>query len=196
MIHIRATINDINYERTIRNLYPTIVQGLEKAESSDRIAGFLHRKEEMAVRVLLGAMNQMTESEKSECLCELAELYKPEILKCFRNALAGNEFGKSVQFGDMKLSSDACGRIAIHLQNVNVDYNALLQNDAVQSMLPPGVGFMAKTMMRTAPGAAEKMIMGVLENENVKTRIATEIEKALAKNGVYLTVGEIAFFYF
>lgn len=136
MIHARIIISEINYEKSFANLYPAGIKKLCDIEEPNIAVRFLKNMGDASMTAALGVMNLMTEKRKGELLCVLANLYNAEIKAALKSYLEKNELGKNVQFGDIFLTQDSAGHLALFGYDIQVNYSGLAENAKVQVLQP------------------------------------------------------------
>lgn len=214
MIHAKIIISEINYEKSFANLYPDGMKRLNEIEEPNRAVRFLKKMGDVSMAAALGVMDQMTEKGKGELLCALGNLYHEEIQAALKSYLEKNELGKNVQFGNIFLTQDSAGYLALFGYDIKVNYSGLAENAKVQDKIKDiagnmvsgiskiswlkeaaadGAGFAAKAAAKIAPDEIEKLGISILEKPENKKKLLSWAAQVLSEKGLCLKLENCVF---
>ncbi len=214
MVHVKIIISEIDYEKSFANLFPMALKKCSVIENPNMAVRFLKKMGDASMTAALGVMNQMAEQDKGKLLCALLNLYSDEIQKALKMYLEKNEIGKNVKVGDVFLTQDETGRLALLGYDIRINYSGLADNSHVQEKIKgiagnmvggvskigwlkeaaaDSAGFAAKAAAQLAPGKVEKLGISFLEKPENKKKLITWAAQTLTGKGVCLTLEDCFF---
>lgn len=215
MINARIMISDIDYEKSIANLFPVGLEKCREMEKPNLAIRFLLKLGDASMEAALGILNRMAEKSKGELLCELVNLYCREIQSALNALLQKDEMGRNIYIGDIYMEQDAEGRLSLVGGNIKIDYGSLLKNDtvkqkigsfagnairktmfggsdALRKMVEETAGSVAEFAVGVAPDMAEKKALSVISGEENKNRLLHMAEQVLGEKGLCVNLEDFA----
>lgn len=214
MINLKIIVKEIDYEKSFANLFPVALKKCSEIADPNMAVRFLKKMGDASMTAALGVMNQMTDRGKGELLCTLVNLYSGEIQAALKTYLEKNELGENIKIGDICLTQDSNGCLALLGYDIRINYSALADNSHVQDKIKDiagnmvsgvskfgwlkeaaadGAGLAAKAVAGIAPGKVEKFGISLLENPKNKKKLMTWAEQTLTEKGVCLTLEDCFF---
>ena len=211
MLNGTVKITNINYEAAIASLLSRISEKSDKGESIPvRLLQKLGNDTESVLRALL---NYIPDAEKGRLICELANRYEEKICSKLNEGLASRDLGQDTAIEKILFQESEEG-LTICLQNVRLDYQALLGNEAVQKKMGdtveqyvnqsslgriPGLaGFLkekadaaARAAVHLAPEMIEKKALELVNTSDNKEKLSGLLENSLKKQGLMMDIAEI-----
>ena len=211
MLNGTVKITNIDYETTIASLLSRISEKPDKGESIPvRLLQKLGNDTESVLRALL---NYIPDAEKGRLICELANRYEEKICSKVNEGLASRDLGENTAIEKILFQESEEG-LTICLQNVRLDYQALLGNEAVQKKMGdtveqyvnqsslgriPGLtGFLkekadaaARAAVHLAPEMIEKKALELVNASGNKEKLSGLLENSLKKQGLMMDIAEI-----
>ena len=211
MLNGTVKITNINYEAAIASLLSRISEKSDKGESLPvRLLQKLGNDTESVLRALL---NYIPDAEKGRLICELANRYEEKICSKLNEGLASRDLGQDTAIEKILFQESEEG-LTICLQNVRLDYQALLGNEAVQKKMGdtveqyvnqsslgriPGLaGFLkekadaaARAAVHLAPEMIEKKALELVNTSDNKEKLSGLLENSLKKQGLMMDIAEI-----
>lgn len=91
MLKIEVTIDEIDYEETIVNLAPMLIQKMSEQEgNSNKLAQLLLSTKDLPVNVLKAAIGAIPKEQRDDLLANILALYKQEISASLNAAIIKN----------------------------------------------------------------------------------------------------------
>ena len=211
MLNGIVKITNIDYEATIVSLISRISEKTEKKGTKlARLIQKLGDDAENAIRVLLA---YIPDEGKGKLVCELANHYQEKILSKLKEGLDSRDLGQRITVEKILFQESEEG-MAICLQNVQLDYKALLDNEAVQrkmgeaveryvnqsslGQIPGLAGFLkgkagiaAKTAVHLAPEMIEHKALEAVNMPDNKEKLSCLLENSLKKEGLVMDISQI-----
>ena len=211
MLNGTVKITNIDYETTIASLLSRISEKSDKGESIPvRLLQKLGDDMESVLRALL---NYIPDAEKGRLICELANRYEEKICSKVNEGLASRDLGENTAIEKILFQESEEG-LTICLQNVRLDYQALLDNEAVQKRMGntveqyvnqsrlgriPGLaGFLkensgtaARVAAHLAPEMIEKKALEMVNSLDNKEKLSGLLKNSLKKQGFIMDIAEI-----
>ena len=211
MLNGTVKITNIDYETTIASLLSRISEKPDKGESIPvRLLQKLGNDTESVLRALL---NYIPDAKKGKLICELANDYEEKICSKLNEGLASRDLGQDTAIEKILFQESEEG-LTICLQNVRLDYQALLGNEAVQKKMGdtveqyvnqsslgriPGLaGFLkekadaaARAAVHLAPEMIEKKALELVNASGNKEKLSGLLENSLKKPGLMMDIAGI-----
>ena len=211
MLNGTVKITNINYEAAIASLLSRISEKSDKGESLPvRLLQKLGNDTESVLRALL---NYIPDAEKGRLICELANRYEEKICSKLNEGLASRDLGQDTAIEKILFQESEEG-LTICLQNVRLDYQALLGNEAVQKKMGdtveqyvnqsslgriPGLArFLqekadapARAVVHLAPDLIEQQALELVNTSDNKEKLSGLLENSLKKQGLMMDIAEI-----
>lgn len=108
MLKIEVAIKDIDYEQTIVNLTPVILQKMAEQDSkASKIAQLLLSREELPVNILKAAVGAIPKEQRDELISEIFMEYKEEITESLNMVITNNNIKAELFNINMKGSNNS-----------------------------------------------------------------------------------------
>ena len=211
MLNGTVKITNIDYETTIASLLSRISEKPDKGESIP--VRLLQKLGNDTGSVLRALLNYIPDAEKGRLICELANRYEEKICSKVNEGLASRDLGENTAIEKILFQESEEG-LTICLQNVRLDYQALLGNEAVQKKMGdtveqyvnqsslgriPGLaGFLkekadaaARAAVHLAPEMIEKKALELVNASGNKEKLSGLLENSLKKQGLMMDIAGI-----
>ena len=211
MLNGIVKITNINYEAAIASLLSRISEKPDKGESLP--VRLLQKLGGDTENVLCALLNYIPDAKKGKLICELANHYEAKICSKLNEGLASRDLGQDTAIEKILFQESEEG-LTICLQNVRLDYQALLGNEAVQKKMGdtveqyvnqsslgriPGLaGFLkekadaaARAAVHLAPEMIEKKALELVNTSDNKEKLSGLLENSLKKQGLMMDIAEI-----
>lgn len=216
MISVKITIKEIHYEKSFESLFPMGMQKLQKVDDPNLSIRFLLKMGHASMTAVLGILELMNEKSKGEILCNLVNLYCPEIQSALNILLQKDDLGKNIAIGDIYMAQETGGRLIFIGRDIKVNYDRLAKNDTVkqkigefaneavkksiigkidllQKAVANGAGIAAEVAAGIAPKEVEKKILSVMNKDENKWKLLRMAEQVLAEKGLCLILEDAVF---
>lgn len=211
MLNGIVKITNINYEAAIASLLSRISEKSDKGDSLP--VRLLQKLGDDTENVLRALLNYIPDAKKGKLICELANHYEEKICSKLNEGLASRDLGQDTAIEKILFQESEEG-LTICLQNVRLDYQALLGNEAVQKKMGdtveqyvnqsslgriPGLaGFLkekadaaARAAVHLAPEMIEKKALELVNASGNKEKLSGLLENSLKKQGLMMDIAEI-----
>lgn len=214
MVYVKIVVSEIDFEKSFANLYPMALKKCSAIKNPNMAVRFLKKMGDASITAALGVMNQMEARSKGKLLCAFVNLYRGEIQSALKKYLEKNEVGKNITVGDIFLTQEPTGSLALMGYDIRINYSGLAANAHVQDKIKDvagtvvggvskigwlkeaaadSAGFAAKAAAQIAPGKVEKLGISLLEKPENKKKLITWVMQALTEKGVCLTLEDCFF---
>ncbi len=211
MINGKITIASVDYENSIRSLFPKLIQKSGTIENPGLAIRFLNKMGYDSLPIVLKIMEHISDTKKEELLLAVIEANRTWICETLNKFLETCDFGNAVQIDEIhavKMAEKAgFSLVAI---GVKIDYDALLRTDLVSQKIDSyadrvtekiggmGAGFLKgaakfvlRTGARTAPETIEQKAVNLLNKEDNNVKVLKILKEGLEKIGLYLEIKDI-----
>ncbi len=216
MIHAEIAIGEIQYEKSFRNLFPSVIETCKKMNTSNLAIRFLLKMEDASMTAVAGILNRMDEKCKGQLLCGFANLYCQEIQEALNTLLQQDELGRNISIGEIYMGKDSGGQLFLSGRNIKADYSAIMKNNTVkqkigeyanqavkksvfggigllQKVASEGAGIVAEIAAEAAPDVMEKTLISIMNNEENKYRLLQMAEQVLEERGICVRLKNFVF---
>lgn len=197
MLSASVKISDIDYEKTLRQMFPDIKAKIEAMESGNMAVRLFKKLGDDALPVALSLLGQLEWETETELLVHLVNTYSTDICRELNKALAKNEWGKNVVIGSLWVEQQNNG-LCLQARNVKANYKALIdmagKDRKLGTLLDGLMGFAkvgVKLLLGLAPDALERKALDLLWRGENKKKLMTMAKDALDKYGVALKLDDI-----
>lgn len=197
MLAATVTIRHIDYENTLRNIFPVIQPKLQTVKSQKMLIRLFQQLGDAALPVLLGVMSRLPEGTKNALLLAVLNAYAPEGQALLNRELHKDTWGQCFTVGSLSMTQGE----AIHLVigQIQVDYKALLRNDKISDALDSRLGRLSALFKgavgvatAVAGNAVERRGLELLWKEDNQQRLLQLVRRILHQNGILMEVETIA----
>lgn len=182
MLSASIKISNINYEKTLQNIFPMIREKIKSAESKNMIIRFFKKLDDAALPVLLGIMNHLPEDIKNELLVLCLDTYSSKIQEKLNEGLEKNSYGKYMNVGRVSIVQEG-NFLYLWIGQVQVDYKGL-----VKEKLTGKFGSFASLFVGEK---LESMALEILETDVSKKKLIELTEDVLDKYGLVMDLTDI-----
>ncbi len=197
MLSVSITIRRMDYEGTLRSVFPALSGRVREMDpESHLIIRLFQHLGDAALPVLLGVMRKLETGTKNELLVRTLNACGPELREKLDEELRKDPFGRCFSEGGMEVTNE--DGILLHFRHVEVDYAALLKNDQVQDLISGHLGRFSSLARKAAdlaaahaPDSLEKTVLTLLWRDDNKERLKAVLGHVLDVNGIHLEIGEI-----
>lgn len=211
MLTTKFIIGEIDYEKTLTELFPLAYEKLKEADSKNPVLRFFVKMGGEAVPAAIGILQKLDNRTKGEILCSIARLYGQDITLKVNEKFKGDNIGKNISISDIKLTQ-AGENMELYADEVRVDYQGLLSASSIQKTIGEAAGNkvqllggwfrrkaedyagpLAKTAAAVMPDETERVALNLLQVVNNKEKLIALLEKALQENGIWMKIQDIQF---
>ena len=196
MLNIRLEIERIDYESTIDNLLPTLVETISQKVDQGEINKFLTRLGPDTAPVAKRLLGYLDVTTRDQIVVWLIESHAEQLAELTNRFLADQMPGALI-IGTFHAEDLPGAKLALMAQQVNVDFAALLNSPLLQSSID-SLGAMkapARLLMqmgsRKPTETLEKQGVALLRSDLVKRKLLFAISDALNSAGVMITFGDM-----
>ncbi|MCH5187024.1 MAG: hypothetical protein J1F63_01375 [Oscillospiraceae bacterium] len=197
MLSASVKISDIDYEKTLRQMFPELKAMLDAMEPENIAVRLLKKLGDDTLPVALSLLDQLGQETKTELAIHLVNTYSTDICRELNKALVNNEWGKHVAVGRLWVEQQN-DVLCLQVSSIKADYKALIDmagNDKKLGALLYGLlGFAKvgiKLMLSLAPDALERKTLELLWRGDNKKKLMAMAKDALDKYGVALRLDDI-----
>lgn len=207
MIYADIMIREINYEKSLANLFPIGIQKCSKMEDPNLAVRFLLKMGNASMTAALGILNLLDEKHKGELLCSLVNAYGHEIQSAFHAFLQNDDLGRNIHIGDISMAHDSNGCLSLIGRDIQIDYKGLMKSNKIKqrvseytdktmqktvlggvnrfsSIVSDGIGIVTEAAVGAVPKTTEKAALFVVNQKKNKDRLLKMAEQALNKKGL------------
>ena len=192
MLNIRLEIENIDYEATIENLLPQLVETVSQKEDQGEINKFLTRLGPDMIPVAKKLLGYLDDTTRVRIAVWLIESNGDQLAELTNRVLAEQMPGALI-IGAFHAEELPGAKLALMAQQVNVDYPALLNSpllissiDSLGPMKAPARLIMQMGSIMPAE-TLEKQGVTLLRSDLVKPKLLAAISDALRSAGVIMT---------
>lgn len=174
MITANIKIVNIEYEKTLQQLFPIIRERLGAVESTDLIIRLFQKLDDAALPVLLGIMDRLPERTRNELLAICLDTYSDKLCEKLNEELAKHPYGRFLQAGSVSVERQG-EALYLWISQVQVDYKGL-----VKEKMGGTVGGIASLLVGEK---MEKMALELLWTEESRGKLIELLQGTLDKYG-------------
>ncbi len=200
MIDITLRIKDIDYEKTVENLWPVIKMGLFTKSQNYLALRFLHMLNDTPLMLIKGTLKQISENKRGELFCGLTTLYENNLTALINNIIKNNLSGDIV-LGDIE-AKYSCGETVVTAVNIKVNYKALVKEEAVNRaimqklddfplLVKKGIMTFIKGIAGMSEDKIEKGFINIANMNVVKNWLLNLMKSVLSDHGIVMAVSGI-----
>ena len=122
----KVEIESVDYERTLRGLFPVLLENKDSDKLPTLIRKVLNKMDGDLLPVLLKLIGYMNETEREALLLWALENYKEQIISWLMQLLRDNNLGDAVRFERINLvKTEGIAGFTLEAFDVQLDYDAL-----------------------------------------------------------------------
>lgn len=122
----KVEIESVDYDRTLRGLFPVLLENKESDKLPMVIRKVLNKMDGDLLPVLLKLIGNMSETEKETLLLWALDNYKEQIINWLMQLLRDNNLGDAVRFEEINLvKTEGIVGFTLEALDVRLDYDAL-----------------------------------------------------------------------
>lgn len=185
VLTINLEIEKIDYERSLENLLPQMVEKAAGKPSPSDLERYLCKLGDDAVPVAKKLLSYMDVAEKDAIIVWLVNSRQSEFAATANAHMEETLPGKVVQIGGFYAEDLPGTRLRLSAAQVNIDYLALFSSPMFSGSLVSGAARLALQMM--SQEALEKQGVTLLNSELVKPKVLSALSEGLRKSGLAVT---------
>lgn len=192
MLSVTVKISNIDYERTLQNLFPAAREKVRAADSKEMIVRLLQKLDDAALPVLIGIAYRLPEDTKNEFFIRCLNAYAPVLKEKLNEELQKDPWGRCFAVGT--ISAGIREGILLDIGQIEVEYRALLNHEAVDDFIEKRLGrfsSLAKAAAAVAGNTIERAGLELIQREENKNRLRELVRRSLLKHGIKVDVEEI-----
>lgn len=192
MLDISCKIRTVDYDSTLRNLYPRILEKSGAESERHLLFRLLAELGGDGERILARFTSFVDEGDKRYLLCRCMEVFSLELTELLNRKLRENDIGKCFSIGALIPDLEDAS-IVLYAKNTAVDYPAFMKQLKQHT---PG-GFLGQTLLRLINSAmkgegTDQKIIKVAGNAIVQATISNTLSSALRKQGICVELNGIS----
>ena len=122
----KVEIESVDYERTLRGLFPVLLEKKDSDKLPTLIRKVLNKMDGDLLPVLLKLIGYMSETEREALLLWALENYKEQIISWLMQLLRDNNLGDAVRFEKVNIvKTEGVVGFTLEAFDVQLDYDAL-----------------------------------------------------------------------
>ncbi len=196
MLAVTLTIGHIDYESTIRHIFPVVIEKLPLKDSRSMLGRLFYQLGDAALPVLTGLLSRLSEDTKNELLVRALNAYAPVLKERLNEELQKDQWGQCFSFGTILVEKR--DGILLNIGQISVNYHVLLNQEQVQGVIQKRFGrwgSLVKSVVDAgtvfAKNTTERIGLELLLKEENKERLLKLVRGALDKYGILIEVEEI-----
>ena len=207
MLHAKLTIRSIDFEKTVRALFPTVLNKLADKKADSPLGGMIRSLGGDAEALVLDFLAKTPASLLRELICQGADSYPHLIAGKVNGILKKSDLGSAVTVGRIRLEPAGEG-LTVYADNVDADLRSLLTTPSVQAKISSVVSAKAGDGMvgRLAVKAVESILSAIgsmdadkaegkgvelLKRPELKNRLLSMVGSKLLNKGIFAELGDL-----
>lgn len=182
MISVTIKIVNINYETTIRQIFPAIKEKLRSLESKNMVIRLFQKLDDAALPVLLEIMERLPQDTKDELLAICLNTYSSKVCEKLNEELTKHPYGKFLDVNRISIMREQ-ESLYLWIGQVQVDYKGLVKEKIT--------GSLGGIVSLLAPDRLEKMALALLWTADSKKKILGLAQSSLDKYGLVMELADI-----
>lgn len=188
MLDLSCKICAVDYDSTLRNLYPRILEKSSREPEKHMLFRLLAELGDDGERILTRLTGFVEEKDKQYLLCRCMEFFSPELTELLNRKLYENNMGKCFSIGALMPDLES-GSIVLTARNTIVDYPSFMEQ--IRQRAPGGI--LGQALLRLVNSAikngdADQRIIRAAGNTIVQTMITDMLSLALHKQGICVEI--------
>ena len=189
MLTIQLEIEKIDYERSLANILPQMVDKLAEKQAPSDMERYLVKLGGDAVPVAKKLLGYMEISTKDALIVWLINSRQAEFAGTANSYMEETLSGKVVQIGGFSAEDLPGTRLNLSAVQVSIDYLALFNSPIFSDSPVSGAARLALKMM--SPEMLEKQSITLLNSELVKPKVLSTISEGVRRSGLAVTFRDI-----
>ena len=189
MLSILFEIERIDYEKSIENLLPHIVEKCKGREKQSELYKFIAKLGPDAVPVAKKIMKYLDQTARDQIIIALIEPYCDRLVQAANDRLEKMLGGKTVVIGGFTGEDLPGSRLILGATQVEINYEALVNSPLFSGNILGGAVKFAIQM--ASPATIEKKAINILTSDLVKPKILSALSDALQKTGLVATLQDM-----
>ena len=186
MLSILFEVERIDYEKSIENLLPRIIEKCKAREKQSELHKFLAKLGSDAVPVAKKIMKYLDQTARDQIIIALIGPYCDRLVQVANDRLEKMLAGEIVVIGGFTGEDLPGSRLILGATQVKIDYKALVNSPLFSSNILGGAVKIAIQM--ASPATIEKQAINILTSDLVKPTILSALSDALQKTGLVATL--------
>lgn len=182
MISVNIKIVNIDYEKTIQQIFPFMREKLHSLDSVNMVIRLFQKLDDAALPVLLGIINRMPENTKNELLSVCLNTYSSKICQKLNEELTKHPYGKFLRVNRISIVREQ-EYLYLWLGQIQVNYKGL-----VKEKISGRWGSLASLFVGER---LEKMALELLWTEESKRKLIELAQNSFDKYGFAMSLADI-----
>ncbi len=194
MVSIQLKLDSIDYEKSIENLLPRVVDSCVSAPAPSELEKLIGKLGNDCVPVAKKLLRYLDNDLKDQIIVWLVDSHAESITKAANQYLEEILPGKVVYIGSLRADDLPGSRLSLHALQVQIDYAALLNSQLITSgvrrlgsdggLLQGAARFALQMGSLIRQENLEKQGITLLSSDHVKPRLLSALSQAAAKAGL------------
>ena len=186
MLNILFEVGLVDYEKSIENLLPHIVEKCRAKKEPSEIDKFIIRLGSDAVPVAKKIMKYIDQTTRDQIIISLIMANQDWLVQVANDRLEEILGGKVVVIGGFTGEDLPGPRMILGATQVNINYKELVNSPLLSGNIFSGAVKFAVQM--ASPATIEKQAINILASDLVKPKILSALSDALQKIGLIVTL--------
>lgn len=202
MLSIRLEIDQIDYEKSLGNLLPPVVEKCRAKSSPSEPEKLLRRLGPDAVPVAQKLLGYLGDKGRDAVIVWLVEDRREDLTAAANRYLEEALPGGVIRIGGLRAEDRPGPRLGVLAYGVRIDYAALLKSPLVESgvaslgndnpFLKGAAKFALQMGAKMSPETLEKQGIALLSSDAVKAKLLTGLSEGLEKMGLVVRFRDMA----
>ncbi len=127
MLSASIKISNIDYDKTFRQIFPSVKEKINSMESDNMIIRLIQKLDDAALYVFSDLMNRLSETTKNEILVQCINAYSIRIKDKLNEELTKNIYGKHITVGRLFAAEDS-NELYLCIDRIKVNYKTLVKD--------------------------------------------------------------------
>lgn len=208
MIQAKVQISSVDYEKTVRALFPTVMGKLAAKKPGSPLVKLMAGLGGDAEALVLDYLHKTPAALLQDAVCQLTDSYKNTLTEKVNGIVDKSEFAGAVHIGLVRVEKNGEG-YTLCADDVDADVKTLLASPAVQSKIKgiisakAGDGIVGKMAVKAVEGVlsavggmsrekAEKTGTDLLSRPEISEKLLSAVQKKLTAKGISAVLGGLS----
>ena len=182
-------IERIDYEKSIENLLPHIVDKCKASERPSELKKFIAKLDSDAVPIAKKLMNYLDQTARDQIIIALIEPYCDRLVQVANSRLEEMLAGKYVVIGGFTGKDLPGPQLILGATQVRINYDGLINSPLLSGGILSGAVKFAIQM--ASPATIEKQAINLLTSNMIKPKMLSAFSEALQKMGLIVTLQDM-----
>ena len=193
MLHLKVTLDQIQYEQTLSALFPALTEKLSRDQQPTLPVLLVQKLGSRSEKAALSILARLDAQSKNDLLLHVFQSLRPQLEAKLKKLLSKGGYG--IDFADLSVTQGEQGQFLCCFHQVSIDYQTLSERLPELAHQRRGMGLAAAaTGLLGSLGMGDSAVAALLKTEAARRTVANTLEQALRKNGVMVDVTDCEVF--